>query len=356
MRYRKKVERVRTGVIVGHVIIVYVRGVRKGKEQRAKSKGRRASPFAAGSRKLDVMPPIKSAEVIINDRSGFQDKVEVRRRLEELFAASGVAAKISIAKSGSQVAELARRSARGSSQVLVAGGGDGTISAVASAIVASDRVLGILPLGTLNHFAQDLKIPLDVENAARVIIAGHTTNIDVGEVNGHIFLNNSSLGLYPTIVSEREKQQSLGYGKWPAFAWAALTVLRRYPFLDVRLNADGKKFSRRTPFVFIGNNEYAMESFKIGRRDCLNGGRLSLYITNRMGRLGLIRIALRALLGRLRNDKDFLAMCTEEVTIETRRKHLRAAFDGEVDVLETPLHYRVRPGALRVIVPEQEKE
>jgi YegS/Rv2252/BmrU family lipid kinase len=306
------------------------------------------------------MPPITSVEVIINAGSGVDDKEEAHRRLQELFTDGEVKAGISVAHTGKEIDELANKAARGSSQVIVAGGGDGTINAVASAIIesGSEKILGVLPLGTLNHFAQDLRIPLDLEGATRTIIAGHTTNIDVGEVNGHIFLNNSSLGLYPTIVRERQKQQRLGHGKWRAFVWAALTVLRRYPFLDVHLNAEGKKFNRRTPFVFIGNNEYAMESFKIGGRDRLNAGQLSLYITHRTGRLGLLWLGLRGVFGRLRNDKDFLAMCTTEVTIETRRKRhrrLRVAFDGEVEMLDTPLHYRVRPGALRVIVPQKEK-
>jgi diacylglycerol kinase family enzyme len=306
------------------------------------------------------MPPITSVEVIINAGSGVNDKEEARRRLPELFAASGVKAGISVANTGKEIRELARKAVGSSSEVIVAGGGDGTINAVASAIIESGRekILGVLPLGTHNHFAQDLRIPLDLEGATRTIISGHTTNIDVGEVKGHIFLNNSSLGLYPTIVRERQKQQRLGHGKWRAFVWAALTVLRRYPFLDVHLNAEGKKFNRRTPFVFIGNNEYAMESFKIGGRDRLNAGQLSLYMTHRTGRLGLLWLGLRGVFGRLRNDKDFLAMCTTEVTIETRRKRhrrLRVAFDGEVEMLDTPLHYRVRPAALRVIVPQKEK-
>jgi len=114
--------------------------------------------------------------------------------------------------------------------------------------------------------------------AAQTIVEGYAINVDVGEVNRRIFLNNSSLGLYPTIVREREKQQRLGAGKWPAFVWAAVAALRRYPFLDVRLSADGKEFSRRTPFVFVGNNEYLMERLTIGMRECLDKGQLSLYM------------------------------------------------------------------------------
>jgi diacylglycerol kinase family enzyme len=304
------------------------------------------------------MQPITSLEVIINRRAGVSENEEIARSLHELFTAGGVKAQISIAHSGKEIDQLARKAARGKSQVIVAGGGDGTINAVASAIIESGnhKILGVLPLGTLNHFAQDLKIPLSIEDAAQVIVAGHASNIDVGEVNGRIFLNNSSLGLYPTIVRERMKQQRLGHGKWPAFVWAALTVFRRYPFLDVRLTVAGKIINCRAPFVFVGNNAYAMEGFQIGRRERLDSGQLSLYMSNRTGRLGLIRLGLRALFGRLRMERDFLALSTEEVKIKTRRSRIRVSFDGEIDFLETPLHYRVRPGVLRVMAPEQEHE
>lgn len=303
------------------------------------------------------MRPITSVEVIINPGSGVNDKEEARRRLPELFAASGVKAVISVANTGKEIHDLTEKAVRSTCQVIVAGGGDGTINAVASAIIesGSEKILGVLPFGTLNHFAQDLHLPLTVEDAARVIIAGHQIKIDVGVVNGRIFLNNSSLGLYPIIVNKRKRQQRLGHGKWPAFVWAALSVLRRYPFLDVRLTVGGKEINCRTPFVFVGNNEYVMEGFKIGGREHLDRAALSLYITNRTGRLGLIRLALRALFRRLRNERDFMALATDEVKIETRRQRLHVAFDGEIELLDTPLQYRVRPGALRVIVPQKEK-
>ena len=97
-----------------------------------------------------------------------------------------------------------------------------------------------------------------------------------------------------------------------------------------------------------------MDAFNVGMRDRLDQGVLSVYMTHRMGRWGLIRLALNALLGRMREDKDFLEMNTTEVKIETRRKRLRVAFDGEVDIMEGPFHYRIRPGALRVMVPAEE--
>jgi YegS/Rv2252/BmrU family lipid kinase len=290
--------------------------------------------------------------VILNATSGADDKESARERLAELFAERGSDARITLARSGAEIVELARRAARDDCETVIAGGGDGTINAVASALVGTDKRLGVLPLGTLNHFAKDLKIPLDLEGAVSNIFDGRVARVDVGEVNGRIFLNNSSLGLYPSIVRQREKQQErLGRGKWPAFIWATLSVLRRYPFLTVRLNTDEKEMLRRTPFVFVGNNEYEMESFNVGARSCLDAGHLSLYTAHRTGRLGLLRFAIRALFGGLREEKDFDALCTKEIWIETRRSRLRVATDGEVTVMNTPLHYRVLPGALNVLVP-----
>jgi len=222
-------------------------------------------------------------------------------------------------------------------------------------VIAADKVLGVLPLGTLNHFAKDLHIPLDLEGAVETIVAGHEARVDVGEVNHHIFINNSSLGLYPSMVRERQKQQQLGWGKWPAYIWAGLAILRRYPFLDIRVSVDGKELRSRTPFVFVGNNEYEMERFNVGSRAWLDKGVLSLYMTKNIGRLGLIRLALRALPGSLRQDKDFLAMCTREIWIAAKQKRLRVALDGEVVLIEPPLHYRVRAGALRVLAPANSK-
>jgi diacylglycerol kinase family enzyme len=153
-------------------------------------------------------------------------------------------------------------------------------------------------------------------------------------------------------VRDREKQQHrLGRGKWPAAAWAAVAALRRFPFLDVGVAVDGKQHARRTPFVFIGNNEYIMQGLAIGARERLDGGVLSLYVAQRPGRLGLLRFAWRALWGRLAQERDFDVMLSERFDIKTRHRRLRVALDGEVTVMATPLRYRIRPAALAVIVP-----
>ena len=298
-------------------------------------------------------------EVIINAASGSSTQQDaegvlhdhLQGELEQMFTASGVQATVHLAHSGDEVEELARRAANGAAEIVVAGGGDGTINSVASEIVDAGKILGVLPLGTLNHFAKDMQIPLNLAEAVGTIIEGRTVKVDVGEFNGRIFLNNSSLGLYPSMVRERQKQQRLGYGKWPAYLWATLAVLRRYPFLEVRLQVDGKALTARTPFLFVGNNKYEMETLNVGARKALDAGTLSLYLTHRTGRLGLIRLAFKALFGGLNQEKDFLAFTTEELLIETRKKRLRVAMDGEVTVVEPPLRYRIRKKALAVRVP-----
>jgi YegS/Rv2252/BmrU family lipid kinase len=292
-------------------------------------------------------------EVIVNAASGTGSKDGVEQQLAEAFKAAGVTARISLARTGSELAQLAQRAVESDAEIVVACGGDGTINSVASAIIDRDKVLGVLPFGTMNHFAKDLHIPLDLEGAVETIVAGHETRVDVGDVNGRIFLNNSSLGLYPTIVRERQKQQRLGWGKWPAYVWAGYAALRRYPFLTVRVGVDGQELGGRTPFLFVGNNEYEMKALNVGHRACLDKGELSLYMTNRTGRLGLLRLALRALVGRLAQEKDFTALCTKEIWIETKHSRLRVAVDGEVAEMKPRLYYRVRPRALRVLIPRE---
>jgi YegS/Rv2252/BmrU family lipid kinase len=294
-------------------------------------------------------------KIIISAGAGPADNEKLCERIAQIFNENRIDTDISLAQSGAELNTLAQDASRGPYEVIVAGGGDGTVNSVASIVVGSNKTLGILPLGTLNHFARDLKIPFDLEAAANTIVAGHTSEVDVAEVNDRIFVNNSSLGLYPIIVREREKRQRLGFRKWPAFFWATIQALRRYPFLDVRLRVNDEFVDRTTPFVFVGNNEYVMDGFNIGVRDQLDRGVLSIYITHRTSRLKLISLALRAVFGRLRDDKDFLALRSNAVKIETPHQRLRVAFDGELEVMKPPLQYRILPRALRVIVPKDER-
>ena len=199
-------------------------------------------------------------------------------------------------------------------------------------------------------------MPLDLESAVDVIAQQRLAQIDIGEVNGRYFLNNSGLGLYPGIVHEREQQQAQGRSKWLAFLSALLIIIHRYPLLTVRLSTEARELRRRTPMVFVGNNEYQLQGLNMGSRRSLNGGKLFLYVTREMSRWRLLKIGLAALFGRLGDTRDLDAMSVREVSVEARRRRLRVALDGEVVVMRLPLRYCIHPAALRVIVPADQEE
>jgi len=294
--------------------------------------------------------------VIINAASGTGYSDEWAEALAEKFRAGGLDVQVTLARSGDEIVNAARLAASSRPSLVVGGGGDGTINAVASALVQTGIALGVMPLGTLNHFARDLGIPVALDDAVRTIADGHRVVVDVGKVNERVFLNNSSLGMYPEMVHEREKRQRrLGWSKWRAFFWAVIAALRRYPFLQVRLTIDGKTQYRSSPFIFIGNNEYVMEGLDIGARNALDDGCLGLYVPRHIGRLGLLRLALQALFRRLEQARDFDMFTVTEVEIDSRKKRLRIATDGEVNVMQMPLQYRILPKALTVIAPRTEQ-
>lgn len=292
--------------------------------------------------------------LIVNQRAG---RLGTSPPVNELIATLeryGLRPEPILIEKGSDARDAARDALGRGAKTLVAAGGDGTISAVASTLLDSEAVLGVLPMGTLNHFAKDLQIPLDIEDAACVLANGAVAKIDVGEVNGRAFLNNSSLGVYPQMLAWREEYRRKGWTKWAALIWAAVTALRRMPFLRLRLTAADTEVARLTPMIFIGNNEYEIEGFKAGTRHRVDAGRLFIYAVNASTPTKLIHLSLLALLGRLRQAQDFDSLVVVEAWIETRRQWVKVSLDGEVARLETPLHYRTRPAALRVIVPEKE--
>ena len=294
--------------------------------------------------------------VIINAGAGNPHVAKRADALTKQFRAGGITVDVRLASSGDELETLMRAAANEHPPLLIAAGGDGTISTAAGLLAGTQTVLGVLPFGTLNHFAKDLHIPLELEAAVANIIAGNAIEVDVGEVNGRVFINNSSLGLYPDIVRDRKRQETrLGRGKWRSLVWASLAAFRRFPFLNVSIEVDGAKRVYATPLVFVGNNEYGMEEFKIGKRDRIDRGQLSVYIVKRGDRAGLVRLAIQALVGRLRQARDFEALSTTGVVIETRHARILVATDGEVEPMETPLHYRTRPRSLRVLVPRHER-
>ena len=287
--------------------------------------------------------------VIINERSGAAARPDAGTEIQMLFARAGAQARLERVREPGDIAARSRQAAsRG--DVLVAAGGDGTVSTGAGVAVETNATFGVLPMGTLNHFAKDVGLPLDLEGAVSVIVAGHVRQLDVADVNGRIFVNNSSVGLYPLMVLERKAEQRRGRRKWTAFAIAMLRTWRNYRMVVARLGVDGKEVVVRTPFIFVGNNQYKAEGFQLGGRSRLDEGRLSIFAAPDAGRFEILALPMRALTNNLGSAAPFLAFQADPVVVDVFRRRVGVALDGEVAVLQAPLEYRVRRRALRAIV------
>lgn len=297
--------------------------------------------------------PQRKWAVVINRSAGdplVRENLETM--LKDLFRDHGLEAEFYFV-SGMEIERTIRDALGGGVHGIVAGGGDGTISTAVEVLAHGTVPLGVLPLGTLNHFAKDLGIPLDLPGAVRVIAAGHLSHIDLGEVNGHIFINNSSIGGYPEVIRVSEHHQHRqGRHKRVAHAIAFFRFLRRFKVLTVLLHFDGAAVVRKTPFVFVGNNEYLLDQTLTASRRTLTAGCLCVYTARCDHWLQFLRLFVLLLTNRLATSPEFDAHLVDEVRVQTRHHHLHVSRDGEVFKMEMPLSYRILTRALSVYVPE----
>ena len=295
--------------------------------------------------------------VIMNRGGGSfaDDKVE---ELRPLFERSGIDAKIVAVEPGELDRHCGEVAKEHGVDALVAAGGDGTIGTAAAAVAGSNMPLGILPLGTLNHFAKDAGIPLDLEEAVAAIAGGRTREVDIAEVNGRVFINNSAVGLYPELVRERESQQErLGRSKQFAMVVAALRTMWRFSKHRLTVRAEGRTEPIETALLFVGNNRYRMSPFALGTREAIDRGELCIYAPLARTAPRFLSVSLRAIFGREREQEDFVTL--DGITaaeIGSRYKRLMVATDGEASSMETPLRYKIRPGALKLLVPEEREK
>lgn len=267
--------------------------------------------------------------------------------LQAAFAEAGVAIDLHLVE-GDEIKQSVR-DALETHELVVVGGGDGTIGCAAECVAARRATLGILPLGTRNHLARELGIPLDLPGAAAVIAAGNQRKIDLAEVNDHVFINNASVGIYPEMVRERDAKAA---PKWLAAIGASIAALTRMRHHRLRIVAPDGKADVVTPMLFVGNNRYALDAGRIGKRETLDGGRLAVYAVASRRRLALIGFALRTIVGLARPREDFAAIDeAEAVEVQGRSRRVEIALDGEVIELDMPLCFKSRAAALCVFAP-----
>jgi diacylglycerol kinase family enzyme len=290
--------------------------------------------------------------IVLNPASGVKHRTRLRDEVEELCRDAGLHAHVRELARPDDLSVAVREALDEHPAGLVAGGGDGTVNAVASVLAGTTTPMGVLPLGTLNHFAKAAGIPLDLPEAVKTIAAGHTKRVDVGRAGDRVFVNNASIGIYPSIVESRERLQKQGRSKWAALVLATADVLRRDEEIMIGLERESTRILARTPFVFVGNNEYRVEGFGIGARARLDAGRLYAYFAPPVRTRDLPKLFAQAVFGLARRDHALQSIDGAELWADTPlARSIDVACDGELLTLTTPLHFQSCPGALLVFAP-----
>ncbi len=289
--------------------------------------------------------------VLYNVSAGWTAEPDAAERIQKIFLDHGHNCTLRTFPAGVDLTALTAELVREGAERIVAAGGDGTLRAVAQALAGTGIPMGVLPVGTLNHFARDLEIPLELDQAAAVAASGVETAVDAAQVNGQLFLNNCVLGLYPWYRLERDMKEARGAGKWRSILSSWFRILWRYPHLNLRFRADGLEVVRRTPYVLIANNEHAMEGWKPWQRERLTEGELWIYVLRDRNRFALLRVLLRILAGRRLKQEEFDVLRSAEVSVEPQRLHVNISLDGEMARIPAPLRFESKPRSLRVLVP-----
>jgi diacylglycerol kinase family enzyme len=295
---------------------------------------------------------VTGAVVLINRGGGAAARdPNIADKVAAALASADVMAEIEIVSGGECAIRSAAVAERGDPMLIVAGG-DGTVSAAASALVGTETALGILPLGTLNHFARDLGLPLKLEEAAEVVANGSQRGVDVAEMNGRVFINNSAIGLYPLMVVNRDLQRiRLGRSKALAMMVASLRTLARFNHQRLTLTVNAEHERVDTPLLFVGNNDYRIDIGAPGQRESLDDGQLCVMVMRKKTRAGFIAASIRALFNRARADDMERIGGVERLRVSSHRSQLPVSLDGEVVRAEPPLDYTIRKQALKVIAP-----
>jgi diacylglycerol kinase family enzyme len=248
--------------------------------------------------------------------------------------------------------EIRSRMRRGT-KLFIAAGGDGTVNHVLQPVAHSDAALAVIPLGTYNHFAKDLGVPLDWREAFDVALNGASRQVDTGRINDRFFANNVSLGLYPELVARRE-ERGRDYPRWKARLYAFYTTLRKYPHVTLAVETAHRHEVIRTHVFMVSNNRYELERFGIeASRSSLTEGRLSVYWLGHTSRWKLTSMVARYAAGRVKTIEGFRSFATLRMRVQSSRVQVKVGIDGELFSLATPLIVTAAPQSLLVRVPRE---
>ena len=306
-------------------------------------------------------PPIDPAAAfvfVVNASSGSNDADRKRAVIETALDTAGRKGELIFARPQDLggVAREAAATARSRGSAVVAVGGDGTINLVAQAAHAEGCAMGVVPEGTFNYFARTHAIPLDPAEAARALLASNPEAVQVGEVNGRLFLVNASLGLYPTLLQDRETYKSrFGRTRFVALGAALATLLRERRQLRLTLELDGRECEVRTPTLFVGNNRLQLERVGVAEAQSLDAGCVAAVMLRPIGTGGLFWLLVRSAFGTLGGARDVESFDFKRMVVKPRlrfgRRRVKVAVDGEVNWMDGPLEFKVSAKPLYLLKP-----
>jgi diacylglycerol kinase family enzyme len=297
--------------------------------------------------------PFLRAHAVINLRSGTaagRPPAELEDILRSAFAEAGRKLTVDLVEPGQLEAKL-KQAVRGDAEAIIAGGGDGTVRTAASLLLNSDKVLGIVPVGTLNRLARDLGIPLSPQEAALALAKAKVKAIDVAMVKDRVFLCNSMIGLTQQLSQQRQglRRRSLGE-RLAGYANMLSRIWRSRNRLAVTVDDATEKRCVRVLSLVVSNNCYAEQPGFMLHRPQLDQGRLGLYISKHRSGAALAGALIKAALGRWSGDPNIEHLRARRIVIDSSLPRITVSNDGEVETLEFPLTYAIRPLALKVLV------
>jgi diacylglycerol kinase family enzyme len=299
----------------------------------------------------------------MNARSGSGDADEAQQTMRRIFEAAGQAHEFLLSDRPHDIPAIAQRAiakAKESGGAIIAAGGDGTINAVAQAVLPSQLPFGIVPQGTFNYSSRAHGIPLETEAAAQALLDAHLKPMQVGLVNDRIFLVNASLGLYPQLLQNREEhKKQFGRTRAVAFISGLLSLMQEHRQLSLEIEIDHERELVRTPTLFVGNNPLQLEQIGLPEADDVQCRKLAAVIVRAQRSYSLLWLALRGALGQLAqadNVRDFaFRRMTVNPWLGGRRRPVKVAIDGEVLSMQPPLTFKVAPQPLWLMAPSSTK-
>jgi diacylglycerol kinase family enzyme len=286
---------------------------------------------------------------LMNAGSGHNDATATRVAIEEALTKDGRTYRISVIEDPAKITNIARQTveaAKACGGIVVAVGGDGTISAVANAVLGSGCAFGALPQGTFNYFGRTHGISENIQEAVHALLNATPQPVHVGLLNGRVFLVNASVGLYPQLLEDREAfKQQYGRSRLVAF-WSGLTTLfHHHRQLRITLEHQGQTRNLRTPTLFIGNNPLQMEQIGIPLAEEIKDGQLAAIAVKPVGAFSMLWLVIRGALGKLGNAENVISFSFKRLVVKPsslyRSRRVKVAIDGETIWMTAPLEFSV---------------